>query len=226
MRKLIIFDLDQVLIKHNNNLIVDRMSFAVNKVFKLNTKIGEFPTGGMTDTSIMLELARRAGIDRKTAARRMDALYKAEIDYVRKHIKDSDIALYPGALQLLKRLKKDGHIICVATGNLKPIASMKLDKLGVKSYFRFGGFGTSLKRADLIRDAIKQARRKYGKISKKNIFYFGDSLLDVKGGKAAGVNMIAVATGTYSAKALAKEKPDYVLNDLKDTRKVMSIINS
>ena len=38
--------------------------------------------------------------------------------------------------------------------------------------------------------------------------------------------MIAVATGNYSMKALAREKPDYLLKNLSNTSKDMKIIEA
>ena len=223
--KLVIFDLDEVLMKKGNNFLLNnRLSFAVNKVFGVKTSTGMFSTFGMTDTSIMIELARRVGISRATTMKHMKALYKVEIKYSRENIKESSVTLYKGVVPLLKRLKKNGYIMCLATGNLQPVARLKLKKLGINSYFKFGGFGTSLKRVDLIRDAMRQAESRYGKFDSADISYFGDSPLDVKGGKEAGVNIVAVAQGKYTMRELAKEKPDYLLKDLADTKKVLKII--
>jgi len=227
MHKLIIFDIDEVLVKKgSNNALGNRLPFAVSKVFGISTKIDPFPASGMTDTSIMIKIAKLSGISKSTATKNLNKLYKEAIEYSRKHIKEHKATVYKGVRPLLKRLKKEDFIICLATGNLEPIARLKLRKVGINNYFKFGGFGTSWKRADLIRDAIKQAQKKYGKIKKSDMFYFGDSPLDVKGGKAAGVNMMAVATGKYSIKELAKEKPNYLLKDLTNINKILEIINT
>lgn len=233
MKKLVIFDLDEVLVKKGSyNALGKRIPFAVNKIFGTNVSVEMFPdlstknTRGTTDTFTMLELARRAGVKRSTALKHVKELYKAETEYSRRHMREHRASLYLGVRPLLKRLAKEGYIIGLATGNIEPVARLKLRKYGINRFFKFGGFGTSLKRVDLIRDAIKKAEARYGKINKANIFYFGDSPRDVEGGKSAGVNMIAVATGKHTLKELAKERPDYLLKDLADTNKVMKILEA
>lgn len=225
MRRLVIFDLDEVLVKKGSyNALGNRLAFAVNTVFDGNATANMFPHSGMTDTSIMVEMARRMGVSKASALKRMRTLYKIEIQYSRKHIGEHDATLYRGVKPLLRKLRKEGYIVCLATGNLEPVARLKLRKLGINRYFAFGGFGTAMKRAGLIREAIRQAEKRYGRFNRDNIFYFGDSPLDVRGGREARVNMIAVATGHYTTKDLAKERPDYLLKDLADTRKVMKIL--
>lgn len=223
--KLVIFDIDEVLVrKRGYNALSNRLPFAVSTVFNLKTNTGKFPTSGMTDTSIMVEIARRAGISKATVMKQKKKLYKTVVEYSRKHINEDNAVLYKGVRSLLGRLTKDRYIVCLATGNLEPVARLKLRKQGINKYFKFGGFGTAFKRADLIREAVRQAEKRYGRFRKSDIFYIGDSPLDVKGGKEAGVNMIAVATGKYSIKELGKENPDYLLKDLANTKKVLKII--
>lgn len=231
MKRLVIFDLDEVLVKKGSyNALGKRIPFAVNKVFGTDVSIEMFPdlstrnTRGLTDTSILLGLARHAGIKKSIVLRRLKELYKAEVEYSKRHMREQRASLYKGVKPLLKRLAADEYIVCLATGNLEPIARLKLRKYGINGFFKFGGFGTSMKRVEVIRDAIKNAEKRYGRISKRNMFYLGDSPRDVEGGKKAGVNIIAVATGKYTIRELAKEKPDYLLKDLADTRKVMKIL--
>jgi len=42
----------------------------------------------------------------------------------------------------------------------------------------------------------------------------GDSIIDVRAGKAAGALTVAVLSGLFSRKALAREQPDLILNDV------------
>ncbi|MCL4374007.1 MAG: HAD hydrolase-like protein [Candidatus Marsarchaeota archaeon] len=230
MKCLVIFDLDEVLVKKGSyNALGNRIPFAVNKVFGTDVSMEMFPdlstknTRGLTDTFILLKLAEHAYVKRSIAINHLKELYKAEAEYSKRHMREHKASLYKGVKHLLKRLTKEGYVVCLATGNIEPVARLKLRKYGINGFFKFGGFGTRLKRAGIIRDAIKNAEKRYGKISKRNIFYLGDSPRDVDGGKDVGVNTIAVATGKYTMKELAKEKPDYLLKDLSDTKRVMKI---
>lgn len=42
----------------------------------------------------------------------------------------------------------------------------------------------------------------------------GDSVIDIRAGKAAGAKTVAVLSGLYSQKELAEEKPDLILKDI------------
>ncbi len=44
--------------------------------------------------------------------------------------------------------------------------------------------------------------------------YVGDSAIDIRAGKAAGVKVAAVATGHYSAERLRTEGADYIIGSL------------
>jgi HAD superfamily hydrolase (TIGR01509 family) len=43
--------------------------------------------------------------------------------------------------------------------------------------------------------------------------FVGDSIIDVRAGKAAGAMTVAVLSGLFSREALSQEKPDLILND-------------
>jgi phosphoglycolate phosphatase-like HAD superfamily hydrolase len=225
--KLVIFDLDETLArKGKRNTLGERLQFAVSKTFGVEVPpLGFAASRGLTDTAALLEIAHGAGISRASAMRRMKIMHREEIAYARAHIKGQVFTPCKGVRPLLTRLRKEGCVLCLATGNLEPVARLKLGKIGLNGFFRFGGFGTTMKRSDLIREAIKIAKKKHGCFSKGDIFYIGDSPRDVEGGRSAGVNTIAVATGAHSMKNLSKSGPDYVLKDLSDTSKVLKIIN-
>lgn len=44
----------------------------------------------------------------------------------------------------------------------------------------------------------------------------GDSIVDVKAGKAAGAKTVSVLTGLYSREELAKAEPDFILNNVSE----------
>jgi len=44
----------------------------------------------------------------------------------------------------------------------------------------------------------------------------GDSVVDVKAGKSAGAQTVAVLSGLYSKEELARESPDLILKDISE----------
>lgn len=218
MSKLILFDVDGVLIKEGT--FINRYSVAIKKVFNVSVDIKRITTSGKTDTLILLELAQSVGISESEVKRHINKLRNSAIEYVKKHIYKTKIYTKDGVKSLLNELKNKGYLLGLVTGNLKKIAKIKLEKINLYQFFDLGGFGdTLIPRNKIIKEVIEKA-----KISKNNVFYFGDSPLDVMAGKDVGIKTIAVATGNYSTKDLQKLNPDFVFENLSNLKKILSVI--
>lgn len=110
----------------------------------------------------------------------------------------------------------------LVTGNIKDVAEIKLKASRLWNFFEFGGFGDiSTNRADLVKEAIKKSKTKDAEI-----FLIGDSPRDIKCGKEAGVRTIATATGFQSIEQLKPFNPDFIFENLKDTQKIVGVIES
>ncbi len=59
------------------------------------------------------------------------------------------------------------------------------------------------------------------KLKKDEIYYVGDHINDIKEAKKAGVKIISVTTGVFEAKDLLPYKPDLILEDLNELRKIV-----
>ena len=102
-------------------------------------------------------------------------------------------ALYPGIRELLEQLKKDGHILCIATSKLESIAIDTLKYFGLESYFHYICGAT----ADHVRDTkeqviaylLTQCKSEYPWVM------VGDTAFDVLGAKAHNIPAIGVAWG-------------------------------
>lgn len=67
---------------------------------------------------------------------------------------------------------------------------------------------------DEIRKAMKEAGLYKG-------YMVGDTIYDVRAGKAAGLKTIAVLTGHHSRQRLKKENPDYILKSVADLPRLL-----
>jgi phosphoglycolate phosphatase-like HAD superfamily hydrolase len=146
-------------------------------------------------------------------------------DFKRTNLDHS--TLVEGIPELLAALKPRKDIILgLVTGNIEEIAYTKLRHFNIDDYFVLGGFGNlSPVRADLVEAAIKQAE-KDNEIQKGNVFIIGDTIHDITAAKKSGVKVIATATGAYTYEQLEEKKPDYLLRDLKDTERIMDMIDN
>jgi phosphoglycolate phosphatase len=102
------------------------------------------------------------------------------------------------------------------TGNLTRIGWKKMERAGLRRYFRFGAFAELANdRAGLVRLAIRHARREQWINGSSPIVLIGDHPNDVRAARANGVRSIAVATGIATAAELAACSPDIILPDLR-----------
>jgi phosphoglycolate phosphatase-like HAD superfamily hydrolase len=116
----------------------------------------------------------------------------------------------------------------VLTGNVRPMAEMKLGALGLDGHLDLesGAYGESHEvRAELVHLARGNAARRYGTdFSGTATVLVGDTPLDVAAALESGARAVAVATGGTPAAALAESGAHAVLPDLTDTPAVLAAI--
>ena len=116
----------------------------------------------------------------------------------------------------------------VLTGNVRPMAEMKLGALGLAGHLDLesGAYGESHEvRAELVHLARDNAARRYGTdFSGAATVLVGDTPLDVAAALETGARAVAVATGGTTAARLAESGAHAVLPDLTDTPAVLAAI--
>ena len=119
----------------------------------------------------------------------------------------------PAAQELLRCLKKRGKKLAIASNRparftkiiLKSLdASKFFDKVLCADQLRFG------KPNPLI---LHKLIKVFG-VSKQDVLYVGDMVIDVQTGKRAGVATAAVSTGSSTPSELKKARPTYLFKDL------------
>jgi phosphoglycolate phosphatase-like HAD superfamily hydrolase len=215
---LVLFDIDGTLIRragpHHRQALVD----AVRQVTGLETTTEGVPVAGMLDHEILRTMMLRAGMKPGQIRRALpEVMRRAQLNYLRS-CPDLQRKVCPGVRQLLKRLERRAAIGLV-TGNLTRIAWKKMERAGLKPYFRFGAFAEHAKdRAGLVRLAVRHARQKGWINGTAAISLIGDHPNDVLAARANKVRSIAVATGIIDIDELAKHSPDVLLPDLRSLK--------
>jgi phosphoglycolate phosphatase-like HAD superfamily hydrolase len=214
-RALVLFDIDGTLIRragpHHRTALVE----AIRKTTGLETTTDCIPLHGMLDPVIMAEMLRRAGAPPALALESMpEIVRRAQSIYVRA-CPNLERKTCPGVRRLLARLERRGVVLGLVTGNLTRIAWKKMERAGLKRYFRFGAFGEmAADRAGLVRIAVEEAHRRGWIDNRSRVSFVGDAPNDVLAAQAAGVRSIAVATGLCPPDELRAYSPDYLLEDL------------
>jgi phosphoglycolate phosphatase len=216
---LVLFDIDGTLIRragpHHRMALVE----AIRKATGFETVTDGIPLHGMLDPVIMAEMLRRAGAPDPLIVESMPELVRrAESIYVRG-CPNLERKICPGVRRLLATLERRGAVLGLVTGNLTRIGWKKMERSGLKRYFRIGAFGEmAAERAALVSMAVEETRRRGWIGDTARVSFIGDAPNDVLAAKAAGVRSIAVATGLCPAGELRAYNPDVLLDDLRALR--------
>lgn len=220
--KLVLFDVDNTLIK-NNRRHRESFTYAFLKIYGIDAGIDIINPEGKTDQQIIIEVLEKKGIIKQDAIKKIKSCMQEMVrHYKTAPIKPetAQITLIPGALELLKNL--NNCKLGLVTGNVEEIAYEKLNQVGIRDYFKVGGFGSdSAERYKLVNLAIERAG------NPKIVFVIGDTPLDIEAARKSKYKpySIGVATGKYSFDELSKTKADLVVNSL-DDKKVLEFIDS
>jgi phosphoglycolate phosphatase-like HAD superfamily hydrolase len=168
---------------------------------------GVVEAAGRTDLAIARDLLTAAGV----GSARIDASVSAVADatvsaFERLAPRDLSGKLAPGIFNLLPKLKSRPHqfVLSLVTGNLEPVARLKLERAGVGGYFADGqgAFGSdSENRDELV--PIARTRAALPAWPRERTVVIGDTPRDIACARADGVRVVAVGTGPFGVEALA-----------------------
>jgi phosphoglycolate phosphatase len=231
MTPIILWDIDGTLVRGRGQRVT---MTAFIQALQLASQIGElqYPgdSHGKTDTGIALEMLAAASLD-ETQARALLAGfgdgYLAALQQQRERVTE-DLEVLPGVPQLLSALKQRNVTQSLLTGNLEPIARLKLACAGLDSYvdFEIGAFGSDHHDRSSLVPFVRDRIRKNGggDTDGREIVVVGDTPRDIACARAGGARAIAVATGNFSRAELEAHAPDAVLDDVADTHAVIELL--
>jgi phosphoglycolate phosphatase-like HAD superfamily hydrolase len=173
----------------------------------------------MLDPLILTAMMRNAGASPAAIRESMPALVRAAERYYLRVCPPLAGKLCPGVPAVLDRLRRRGNLLGLVTGNLTRIGWRKLARAGIREYFRLAAFGEMAgTRAALAGMAIREARGRGWIAPGTRISLIGDAPSDIVAARRNRIRSIAVRTGVTPPEALAGERPDYLLRDLRELR--------
>ena len=199
MNYLVTFDIDNTLIK-NTVGHAQAMAAAIKTIYNVDTSLNVINYQGMTDQEIIIKILAKFDVDSETVHA---GLIKC-MDYTQMQfaamVESEDIKMLDGVADLLNTLKQNAFLLGLVTGNIEKIARAKLEKIGLSHFFKFGGYGSDhIRRAELVRIAIKRAQKQFGFDAARPLFHIGDAPQDMQAAREAGGIPIGVTTGIFSA---------------------------
>jgi phosphoglycolate phosphatase-like HAD superfamily hydrolase len=210
-----LFDIDGTLLRSRDRIHVDSFASSVHRVTGFEVTLAGILLHGSTDTAILREACRQAGVPSEILEARIESILEAMRNTVAEHRHEMDLVRMPGVEQTLAHLARRGALLGVATGNLEMIGWIKVEQAGLREWFRFGGFSDHFPiRSELIAQAADKARELAGRGA--SICVVGDTPRDIEAARANFLSVIAVATGRYTFDELLKYQPEVCASSLAD----------
>ena len=213
----ILFDIDGTLIESGG--ASDRAWHrAFEELHGADVQISKVTGKGVPDPAVGRQ-AFEAVIGREPSDEEMAKLMARRLKYLPEEVDNSPgYRVMPHTEELLDRLIDDGYLLGVTTGNVEGAAHIKLSRANLNRFFSFGGYGSdSPDRTELTKRALERGGVVFGKpLDCDRCFSIGDTPRDVEAGHGAGIRVIGVATGKYSADELKEAGADAAIESFED----------
>lgn len=156
-------------------------------------------------------------IGREPTDEEAEAVMRRRLDHLPAEVENSPgFVVKDGVVELLDRLIDGGILLGLTTGNVEEAAHIKLARANLNRYFSFGGYGSdSPNRTELTKKAIERGELVSGlTLDLDRCFSCGDTPRDVEAGHGAGIRVVGVASGEYTAEELIEAGADAVVHSL------------
>ncbi len=200
-RTLLLFDIDGTLFLTSDPLVGRATLDAIDEVWGVrlpDDAIGKVDHPGQTAQRITRLVLEASGMDDEQIdfglAQWCELVSGRYLDL----LADSGTSHWeaaPGAAETLEELSRRARIVLM-TGNPEPIARVRMERLGLASFFPAGqgAFGCDAEhRVDLIR----VARERAGGVSAEQTWAVGDTPRDVEGAHDAGIRCVGITLGRF-----------------------------
>jgi phosphoglycolate phosphatase len=200
----------------------------LEEIFGTSGRLAEMRVSGMTDLQIVYEALNDAGISREEILARADVLVSRLTEEARRVTGNGVkfFELLPGVRETLQALADHPRYeSALVTGNIKPMAYLKMELVGLDHFFTLpGAFGDeSHNRRDLPARAAERIRKHLQMdLAPEQFIVIGDTPNDIDCARHFGARAVAVGTGRfYSTEEILTHKPDKFVADLSDPQLVL-----
>ena len=208
-KALLLFDIDGTLLVRGADAHKDAVHAALKRVYGVADPTGpRIEAAGKTDVEIAREILVAHEVPPATIAERATEFRVAAAEeYAARCPKDLSDRVAPGMDRLLHYLSdRTDVVLSLVTGNLEPIARLKLKRAGIASYFApgQGAFGSDDEdRMALPAIARERAGSAHWPHPRARTWVIGDTPRDIACARADEIRCLAVTTGPYTAEQLA-----------------------
>ena len=140
------------------------------------------------------------------------------IDDIAPSMFDDQVKLIPGTADALKEIAALGLKMALVTSTLREYMAIKLvplAKAGVDNLFEVIITADDVQHKKPHAEPLIMCSDKLG-LAPADCVYVGDTRVDIKAANAAGMQIIAVLSGFDGYEALAREKPDVIIESVSE----------
>jgi len=186
------------------------------ELYGVEADVAEHTDAGMTDPEIV-RIVFREVLGREGSAEERAKAIGAYLKHLPDTVAESDgYRTMPGIEELLERLIDGGALLGLVTGNVEAAAHVKLARAGLNRFFSYGGYGSdSPDRTEVTKAALQRGEMvSGGTLGGGACIAVGDTPRDVAAGHGAGIEVVGVATGSYTVEQLRDAGADWALSTL------------
>lgn len=220
MSRLLLFDIDGTLIRTRKGLMQKIVTDSLASAgYSLTEGALNQSFSGRTDTDIFHSLSHSLPAD-------LAPLSLHYCQHLQNNIRPEDVELLPEVDSTLSYFKESPYRLSLLTGNFEQAARIKLQQVAIDHFFEWhlGAFGADgAQRDQLPPKALQRARidQQLKNLKADEVWVIGDTPNDIACAKAHNMVSVAVSTGYFSAKELAKHEPDYLLENLSPLKQLL-----
>ena len=231
--RILLWDIDGTLMRSAKTGAYKEYTIPVlEEIFGTAGRLTDMQVSGMTDLQIIFEALAETGVSREQIRQKIEHLSLRLTDEARRVAGNGRqfFQLLPGVRETLQALHDHPRYqSALLTGNIKPMAELKMELMGLDQFFTLpGAFGEeSHVRRNLPALAAERIRNHLGlDLPAHHFIVIGDTPNDIDCGRHFGARTVAVGTGRfYTREEILASKPDAVVPDLSDTDLVVRTLD-
>jgi len=203
----------------------------LEEIFGTAGRLADMEVSGMTDLQIVFEALKDDGVTQDDILARAEVLVTRLTEEARKLTGNGAkfFQLLPGVRETLQALAAHPRYeSALVTGNIKPMAQLKMELVGLDHFFTLpGAFGEEshnrrvlpARAAERIREHLQMD------LAPEQFIVIGDTPNDIDCARHFGARAVAVGTGrSFSEAEILACKPDALLPDLANVELVLQTL--
>jgi phosphoglycolate phosphatase-like HAD superfamily hydrolase len=232
--RILLWDIDGTLIRSARPGGYKEYTIPVlEEIFGTAGRLADMKVSGMTDLQIVFEALSDTGISQEEIMARA-AVLVARLTEEARRVTGNGVKFFellPGVRETLEVLAAHPRYeSALVTGNIKPMAELKMELVGLDRFFTLpGAFGEeSHNRRDLPARAAERIRKHLQMdLIPEQFIVIGDTPNDIDCAHHFGARAVAVGTGRfYSREEIVACAPDAILDDLSDIPVVIETLDN